>query len=200
MDQSGTHLILATAALGASSATYGPVADVYDEINIMTYDLVYGVTRAWHDSPISGGTGAFYSIDRAGLEYERAGVPKSKVGIGLKCAGYTWANAMNPMDDPMMALPRSATYASIMTNNFSEAVYRWDDTGQVPYLSIATPSPMFVTYDDARSAKAKIDFIRSVRYGGMIIWDASDQYFPNGDTTGEKHPLLRAVEQAVKGD
>src|SRR5258705_12953110 len=99
----------------------------------------------------------------------------------------------------MMAPADSARYASIMATNYSEGVFRWVATGQVPYLSIASPSPMFVTYDDAGSAKAKIDFIRSVHYGGIIIWDASEQYFPSGDATGEKNPLLRAVEQAGTG-
>ncbi len=59
---------------------------------------------------------------------------------------------------------------------------------------------MFVTYDDARSSKAKIDFIRSSRYGGLIIWDSSEQYFPNGDSAGQKNPLLDAVKQAALGN
>lgn len=194
------HLMLTTAGLGASADVFGSLSGVYDQINIMTYDLVYGVPLAWHDSPLSGGTGAYYSVDRAGSEYERAGVAKGRIGIGLKCAGYSWPNAEKPMDDPKNAPPRSVSYTSIMTSSYSDAAYRWDDIAQVPYLSIAMPSPMFVTYDDARSAKAKIDFIRSVGYGGIIIWDASEQYFPAGDPMGEKNPLLRAVEQAVAGN
>jgi GH18 family chitinase len=134
------------------------------------------------------------------LEYEAASVPKRKIGIGLKCGGFIWNNATGPLQDPMGATPRSSTYASIMTNNYSEAAYRWDDKGQVPYLSLDTPTPMFVTYDDARSAKAKIDFIRTARYGGLIIWDASEQNFPNGDAAGQKNPLLDAVKQAALGD
>src|SRR5262245_49198403 len=101
------------------------------------------------------------------------------------------------MEDAQGAAPRSLTYTSIIMNNFSEAVYHWDEVAQVPFLGITTPSPMFVTYDDARSAKAKIDFIRTKRHGGIIIWDASEQYFPMGDTSGQKHPLMHAVAEAV---
>jgi chitinase len=193
------HLILTTAGLGASSNVFGGVADVYDQINIMTYDLVYGVPQTWHNSAIGGGSGAFYSIDRSGTEYVGAGVPKHKVGIGLKCAGYSWEGTTMPRETPVGS-PRSIAYTSIMTNHYSEAVYKWDELGQVPYLSITTPSPVFITYDDARSAKAKVDFLRNARYGGLIIWDSSEQYFAMGDATGEKNPLLTAVKQAIAGN
>jgi len=191
------HLLLTTAGLGASSKVFGAIASVYDQINIMTYDLVYGVSLTWHNSAISGGTGAYYSIDRAGSEYVRDGVPKGTVGIGLKCSGFSWLNATAPMQNPMGATPRSVPYTSIMASSFTDAVYRWDDQAEVPYLSIMMPAPTFITYDDARSAKAKIDFIRTARYGGLIIWDSSDQYFPAGDPSGEKNPLLQAVKEAV---
>jgi chitinase len=191
------HLILATAGLGSTGAAYRTLADVYDQVNIMTYDLIYGLPLTWHNSAVTGGYGVYYAADRAADEYELAGIPKRKVGIGLKCGGYGWANATGPMEDAMGAAPRSMTYTSIMTNNFSEAAYHWDEAAQVPFLSVTTPSPMFITYDDARSAKAKIDFVRTRRYGGIIIWDPSEQYFPMGDTNGQKNPLLQAVAEAV---
>jgi GH18 family chitinase len=191
--------MLTTACLGSIAGAFGAVSSVYDQVNIMTYDLVYGVPLTWHNSAVSGGSGPFYSIERAGIEYETAGVPKRKIGIGLKCGGFSWQNATGPLQDAMGATPRSLTYASIMTNNYSEAAYRWDDVGQVPYLSIDSP-PMFITYDDARSSKAKIDFIRGARYGGLIIWDSSEQYFASGDAAGQKNPLLDAVKQAALGN
>ena len=190
------HLLLTTAGLGASSKVFGAIASVYDQINIMTYDLVYGVPLTWHNSAISGGSGAYYSIDRAAAEYAGAGIAKSTLGIGLKCSGFSWANATAPMQSPMGG-PHSIPYTSIMATSYTDEVYRWDDQAEVPYLSITTPAPTFITYDDARSAKAKIDFIRTTRYGGLIIWDSSDQYFPSGDATGEKNPLLKAVKEAV---
>src|SRR5258705_12869663 len=63
------HLILTTAGLGSAGTTFGPIEQVYDQINIMTYDLVYGTPNTWHDSAITGGGGQYYAIDRAGLEY-----------------------------------------------------------------------------------------------------------------------------------
>jgi chitinase len=191
------HLILATAGISSIGSAYQSLGGVYDQVNVMTYDLVYAIQLTWHDSAITGGYGSYYSVDRAAAEYEQSGIPKRKIGIGLKCGGFSWQNASGPMEDPKGAMPRSLTYTSIMTNNFSDAVYHWDEAAQVPFLGITTPTPMFITYDDARAAKAKIDFIRKNRYGGIIIWDASEQYFPAGDANGQKHPLVQAVAEAV---
>jgi chitinase len=200
IDTVAPHLIMTSACLGSIAGAFGAVGSVYDQVNIMTYDLVYGIQLTWHNSAVSGGSGPYYSVQRAGLEYENAGIPKRKIGVGLKCGGYSWQNATGPLQDPMGAAPHSETYASIMQNDYSEAAYHWDDIGQVPYLSVASSPPMFVTYDDARSSKAKIDFVRSSRYGGLIIWDSSEQYFPNGDSAGQKNPLLDAVKQAALGN
>jgi GH18 family chitinase len=191
------HLLLTTAGLGSIGAAYHTVGEIYDQVNIMTYDLVYALPLTWHDSAVTGGFGVYYAADRAAEEYEQAGVPKRTIGIGLKCSGFSWQNATAPMEDPMGAAPRSITYNSIMTSNYSPEAYHWDDASQVPFLGITDPTPTFITYDDARSAKAKIDFLRKNRYGGLIIWDPSEQYFPMGDSNGDKHPLLKAVAEAV---
>jgi chitinase len=191
------HLLLTTAGLGSVGMAYHSIGDVYDQVNIMTYDLVYGLPLTWHNSAVTGGFGAFYDANRAADEYQQAGVPRGAIGIGLKCGGFSWQNATGPMEDAMGAMPRSLTYTSIITNNYSDAVYHWDESAQVPFLGITDPTPMFITYDDARAAKAKIDFLRTQHYGGLIIWDPSEQYFPMGDANGQKHPLLKAVADAV---
>ncbi len=196
INQTAPHLIMTTAGLGSMAMAYHNLP-VYDQVNIMTYDLVYALPLTWHNSALSGGYGVYYAADRAADEYEQAGLAKRNIGIGLKCGGFSWQNATGPMEDAMGAMPRSLTYTSIMMNNFADAAYHWDDNAQVPFLGIATPTPTFITYDDARSAKAKIDFLKSKRYGGLIIWDASEQYFPMGDANGDKHPLLKAVAAAV---
>jgi chitinase len=187
--------ILTTAALGASSATFGPVADFYDEINIMTYDFVFGPATTWHDSPISGGVGSFYSIDRAAREFEGAGVPKSKIGIGLKFAGYVYSGAMAPQQ-AFTGRPASTPYSTIMSDYYSAAAYHWDDKNQASYLGTTTPVTAFVTYEDERSIRSKFDFIRGGPYGGIILWDASGAVMPKLPA-GQRLPLMQAVKAAA---
>jgi len=195
--QSAPHLILSTAALGASSATYGPVADAYDEINIMTYDLVYGVNLTWHDSAISGGVGQFYSVDRATREFEAAGVPRSKIGIGLKFSGFTFTGASDPLK-AYTGRPASILYSTIMTQYYTPDIYRWDDPNKAAYLAVTSPMPLFVTYENEQSIQAKFDFVRTGGYGGIILWDASGGLLP-ASPAGQRLPLIAAVKRGATG-
>jgi chitinase len=188
-------LLLTTAALGAAAATYGPVADFYDEINIMTYDFVYGPATTWHDSPVSGGIGQFYSIDRAAREFVGAGVPKSKLGIGLKFSGFVYNGAMAPQQ-AFTGRPASTPYSTIMGDYYSADAYHWDDKAQAPYLGTTTPVTAFVTFEDERSIRAKFDFLRSGPYGGIILWDASGGLMPRLPA-GQRLPLMQAVKAAA---
>lgn len=190
-------LILTTAALGAASAMYGPVAAFYDEINIMTYNFVYGPTQTWHDSPVSGGVGEFYSIDRAAREFQAAGVPRSKIGIGLTFSGFAYVGATAPLQ-AFTGRPTSVSYNTIMRDYYSAAAYHWDDRSQAPYLGITTPVTAFVTYEDESSIWAKFDFLRSGPYGGIILWDASGGTV-SSPGAGDQMPLLQAVKQAATG-
>jgi len=189
------QLRLTTAALGAASATYGPLAQIYDEINIMSYDFVYGPPQTWHDSPISGGAGAFYSIDRAVREFEGAGVPRSKIGIGLKFSGFVFNGATAPKQ-AFTGRPTSITYGNILFDYYSADAYHWDDVAQAPYLGTTTPVTAFVTFEDERSIRAKFDFLRSGPYGGIILWDASGGFAPRMPV-GQRLPLMQAVKQAA---
>jgi chitinase len=197
VDRAAPQLVLTTAALGASAATFGPVADVYDEINIMTYDLVYGVTVSWHDSPISGGVGQFYSVDRATREFEAAGVPRAKLGFGLKFSGFTFAGTSDPMK-AFTGRPTSVPYSTVMSQYYTPDVYRWDDANKAAYLSIASPAPLFVTYEDEQSISAKLDFLRAGGYGGIILWDASGGLIPTSPA-GQRLPLMGALRRAALG-
>jgi chitinase len=191
------NLILSTAALGAASATYGPAAAFYDEINVMTYNFVYGPTQTWHDSPVSGGGGQFYSIDRAAREFEAAGVPRSKIGIGLTFSGFVFMGATAPQQ-PFTGRPSSVSYNTIMLDYYSAAAYHWDDRAQAPYLGVTTPATAFVTYEDESSIRAKFDFLRSGPYGGIILWDASGGVLAPS-VSSERMPLMQAIKQAAAG-
>jgi chitinase len=197
MTAQNPQLLLVTAALGAAAATYGPVAQYYDEINIMTYDFVYGPNQTWHDSPISGGTGQFYSIDRAVREFEAAGVPRSKIGIGLKFSGFVYNGTMAPQQ-AFTGRPASTPYNTILVDYYSPAAYHWDDRAQAPYLGTTTPVTAFVTYEDERSIRAKFDFLRSGPYGGIILWDASGGMVARLPA-GQRLPLMQAVKAAAGG-
>ncbi|KAL1916887.1 uncharacterized protein VTP21DRAFT_5084 [Calcarisporiella thermophila] len=48
-------------------------------------------------------------------------------------------------------------------------VRHWDNTTQTPWL-YNTQTNMIITYDDMKSLKIKLDFVRKQRLGGAMIW------------------------------
>ena len=70
------------------------------------------------------------------------------------------------------------------TNDFS---YHWDTLAQVPYLWRAQDST-FITYENPISLRAKIEFVKTQKMGGMMFWEF------NGDN-GE---LLNTIDEFLR--
>jgi chitinase len=81
---------------------------------------------------------------------------------------------------------------------YQPALAHWDDVAMEPYLSIATPSAHFVSYDDERAAVAKVDYIRAHALGGLIIWELAGGYRAS-QPAGSRDLLLRAIGHAAFG-
>jgi chitinase len=188
-------LVLTTACLGASSNVFGPVADAYDQINLMTYDLVYGPNSAWHNSAVYSDTsGDFYSVDRSAQEYVQAGVTRAKLGIGIEFVGFEFDGATMPKQ-PATLVDNRLPYSK--TSQLAQQVMpSWDSQAQATFLSFASPAK-FYTIEDERSIKAKIDYLFAQKHGGVIIWDPSEQFVPTAPA-GQQHPLYQAIHSAIQ--
>jgi chitinase len=188
-------LLLTTACLGASANVFAPVADAYDQVNIMTYDLVYGPNSAWHNSPVYSDTSSeFYSVDRSAQEYVKAGVTRAKLGIGIEFVGFEFDGATMPKQSATLVDNR-LPYTK--TSQLAQMVApSWDSTAQATFLSFASP-PKFYTIEDERSIKAKIDYLFAQKHGGLIIWDPSEQFVPTAPA-GQQHPLYQAIHTAIQ--
>ncbi len=191
MDANAKGMSLTCAVLGSQGSLYGPLGDVYDQVNIMTYDLVYGVDQSWFDAPLYG-AGQFYSVERSAQEYAGAGVPPERIGTGVKFGGYIYEGVDGPRQ-PTSSSPRSIPYRTVMEDYYSEAAYHWDEAAKVPYLSLPDNGGTYISYDDADSIVAKISYMKNKCYGGLILWDASDAYFAD-EPAGQRLPLLQVVK------
>lgn len=194
MTDNAPAMTLTCATLGIQALLYGQLDDVYDQINIMTYDLVYGVGQSWFDAPLYGDDGV-YSVDRAVREYKNASIPYARLGVGFKFGGFVFQGVAEPRQ-PWSGTPSIVRYTTVMNDWFSEDVYRWDDAAEVPFLSIASGTETFITYEDPDSIAKKVAYAKEKGLGGLILWDASDGYFPERPA-GERHPLLTALQDAL---
>lgn len=210
---------LLTAAVAWSPHVLAAVADCFDQINIMTYDLsgAWPGWISWHNSPIYDGGVVFPSTLRPvpsahGMvtDFMRAGIPREKLGIGVDFYGYVWSGGSgtptggvtHPKQTwiiPPFVRP-NIPYYRIWSEYYSPEFYRWDSIAQAPYLAIDQPgetNDRFISFCDEVSGREKVRYARDQGLGGVFIWELGGGYLPTG--TPDRDRLLQAIKNAVLG-
>lgn len=197
--RTGKKLLL-TAALPAGATHAGGfdlenLADVLDMFNVMTYDF----SGTWdqvsgHNAPLyaPGENDTLRNVDAAFKLYgETYKIPVSKINLGIPFYGHTFANCTSLY----------GPYASPDTTHFSSqgCFYNdihplmgkftryWDDKAKVPYL-VNLSWKTLVSYDDEESVGYKASYVLRQGAGGVIIWEITGDYLPDGKT-----PLLDVI-------
>jgi chitinase len=194
-------ILLLTAALPASQTQLAgvdmpAVLPLLDQVNLMTYDY-HGT---WED--ISGHNSPLYASRREDslrcvyasyrLYTGELNVPHAKLNIGVPFYGHAY-RACAGLHKP--AAGADTTFFGEM-GSFSATVRKaagsfsrhWDEVACVPYL-VSNDGTRFVSYDDERSVGLKAEFVRDRGLRGVIIWEISLDYLPDGST-----PLLDAID------
>lgn len=210
---------LLTAAVAWQPSILAPLADDFDQINVMTYDLsgAWPGWISWHNAPIYDGGIVFPSTLRPvpsahGMvsSFQAAGIPIEKLGIGIDFYGYVWSGGEGTrtggVTEPtqLWTIPPfvrpNIPYYRIWEDYYSPEYYRWDSLAQASFLRIDQPGALqdrFVSYDDRNSCREKIAYAREQRLGGVFIWELGGGYL------SEDHPqrdhLLQAVKSAAFG-
>ncbi len=194
-----------TVALGLDAAPIvAPIQGEIDHIHLMTYDMagLWQGWDTWHNTALHDGGVVFSSggrptsCDRTVRDYLAAGIPASKLGIGMEFYGYIWTNATGPLQSTAgVTIQSGIPYSTIMSSLLPNGVYHWDSGASVPYLSVFEASSQFVSYDDATSCSQKVDYARSNGLGGVIIWELWGGYRAD-QPSGSRDALLQAVKTA----
>jgi len=195
----------------------------FDQINLMTYDMCgpQDGDVTWFDSPLYSGGFQFpkynlpaYSIEMFVHDCLEAGIPAKKLGIGICMDALVWKGGEDVPVTGGVTQPRQTwtvtpshphdgaqryTYSEMMELFYRPEHYHWEDIAQAPYLSIDLPGSsgdMFISFNDERSVKAKIAFLKQKRLGGFIIWELSADYHPD-QSEGQERPLRKAMQDAL---
>jgi chitinase len=180
----GANHYLLTAATGGDTAfvnhtELGKAQRYLDYVNIMTYDLYHGNDKVTgHHSPLyqsAKGDHSRNSTADAVDGHIRAGVPASKIVLGLPFYGRGWADAKPQNNGLFQPAPGKHSFIShdelvdkyINKNGYTR---HWDADAKAPYLWNPT-SRTFISYADEESFDYKLDYIKSKHLAGVMFWE-----------------------------
>lgn len=185
--------LLLTVAMGDNRVTYHhldmeAVALYVDQVGIMNYDYSgpwserTGLLAPLYSSP--GDPEMNNDVDSTIRGYRDAGVPESKILLGLPFYAYSW-NQVSPDNHGLFQMGKPSRtdnpYNAILSLQDKFAAYR-DPKSKAPWLF---DGETFWTYDDEISITAKLNYATAQELHGVMIWELS------GDTTDGK--LLRTI-------
>jgi len=185
----GTDYLLTFAAGGFTkyleqSIDWDAVIPLVDFVNLMTYDLVGGyATVTGHHTPLHGYRPGEQSTANCVNWLLDKKVPGNKLVIGAAMYARVWENV--PDTNHGLYQPgkfKQGVAYSDFTNYFSDTsgfIYYWDKQAMAPY-QYNSSQKLFATFDDKRSIKAKTEFVRRKKLGGIMFWELGQDAKENG--------------------
>jgi chitinase len=169
-----------TIAVGPSPRMYpgtdmAAVSRIVDQIGLMTYDFngPWSTTTGFI-SPLRASAGhEGGNIEHTVQAYTAAGVPVSKLLVGLPFYGYGWRQVAEDNDGLFQegqAIRGDRPYRAIAALVPQSTVYR-DQLSQAPWLF---DGDIFWTYEDPISIQHKSEYIRQQHLGGFMIWELGE--------------------------
>lgn len=190
----GYHFLL-TIASPAGPTNYnimklGTMAGIIDYFNLMAYDYAGSWdTTSGHQANLynnpSNPTATKFNTDDAVKAYIAAGVPSSKIVLGMPIYGRSFENTAgigqsysgigsgsweNGVWD-YKALPKSG--ATVYTDSVAGATYSYDSSAKE-----------LISYDTPAMVQTKVSYLKSKGLGGSMFWEAS------GDKTDSSSLML----------
>lgn len=184
-----------------------------DIINIMTYDY-HGLweNHVGHNSPLKPMSSASnydkkLTTEFSAEEWAKLGAPREKLMIGLATYGRTFT-----LDNPKEFDIGSASVGGGKPGKFTKepgilafyeicdllrenATLIWDMEQLVPF---AYKGDQWVGFDDERSVKGKVDWLKSAEFGGVMVWSIDLDDF-DGHCGGPAFPLLGMINKELQG-
>ena len=147
----------------------------------MAYDFFNSLTpttghhAALYRSDFSGPTNR--TGDAAVRQYLAAGVPASKIVLGVPFYGRGFAGVTPQNNGPYQRYEQSKdfdSYAQLVESFIDKQgfVRYWDAGARSPYLWNGA-SRSFITYEDPQSLAIKRCYVRDMHVGGMMFWELS---------------------------
>ena len=152
-----------------------------DWINIMSYDFFNSLTSTTgHHAGLYASEFAAptdRNADSSVRQHLASGIPPDKLvlGVAFYGRGFVGVNPLhNGLNQPYKRYEGDHKYGDLEDRFIGRQgfVRYWDERARAPYLWNGA-SKTFITYDDPQSIRAKADYVRDNRLGGMMFWELS---------------------------
>ena len=185
----GNDFLLTFAAGGfvkyvEESVDWDAVMPLVDFVNLMTYDLVGGyATVTGHHSLLQDYRPAQESTAKCVNWLLKHNIAANKLIIGAAMYARVWDSV--PDIDHGLYQPGKFKQG-VAFNNFknyfndtSGYTYYWDKKAKAPFQYNPSQN-LFATFDDERSIREKIKFIRLKKLGGIMFWELAQDVKTDG--------------------
>jgi chitinase len=177
----GTRYLL-TAAVGASKSfiehtDMGAVAPYMDYVLIMTYDYGGRNGTVGHHTNLYADRKDpdMSSADRSIRNFVAAGLPASKIGLGIAFYGKGWeaeSTANNGLGQKRVKSVQGGGYTKLKDTMINQNGYvkYYDKRAKAPYLFNAS-TKVLITYDDEKSVNDKCKYVKKNKLAGVFFWE-----------------------------
>jgi GH18 family chitinase len=187
----GRHLTL-SACWGAGRARghLGPIAELLDWFNLMTYNAHHPNKNATNQvtdfeapllsSPNQPAANFTWTIDQVVQSFLAAAVPASKLAIGIGAYAHTYAGVPNINNGlyqtytgpgpGSLGKPELLEYKELVTGYLPKYDSHWDDAAKCSYLYNPQES-IWISYESVRSLAARADYANQKGVGGLFLWE-----------------------------
>ena len=154
-----------------------------DDVNLMCYDYnepSESGNLTGHNSPLYANPSDPRKVasDTSIQEFEAAGVPASKLVLGLAFYGHTWGSVPatnHGLFQQGKAVPHAYNSygnikATLLNKPGSKATRYWDEDAKVPYI-YDPESQIFLSYEDPQSMAIKSKYVLDHHLAGVMFWD-----------------------------
>lgn len=191
------------------------VASYLDFINVMAYDFHGKWEReTGHNAPLyAPSTDSEWrkqlSVDHAANLWVKMGAPREKLIIGMPTYGRTFTISdlsRHTPNSPASGGGKAGIYTKeegflayyeICEMLQNGGVYVWDEEMKVPYM---VDDNQWVGFDDERSIRHKMSWIKENNFGGAMVWTVDMDDFSGTVCGGNvKYPLIGAMREELLG-
>jgi chitinase len=175
------------------------VHEYLDWINVMSYDFFNSLTST------TGHHAGLYASEHAAprdrngdasiRQHLAAGIPREKLVLGAAFYGRGFEGVKadhQGLHQPYERYEGDHSYRELVEKFIGRRgfVRHWDEGAKAPFLWNRETST-FITYEDPESLRAKVQYVRDERLGGMMFWELGQ------DRDGE---LLDVIATLKNGD